>query len=221
MKKTDKKKEEKVAAVVPIYNSKGKEVETFDLDKDIFDGRVNKKVIYQAVNAYNANRRQGTASTKTISEVSGGGKKPWAQKGTGRARHASIRSPLWPGGGKIFGPHPRDYRCSIPKKMSRLALVSCLNSKVNEKNLIGIDSLSMDAPKTKNFKAILEALKLKGKILFILDSLEENVRLAARNLGGVNLKGVKDFNAMDLLVSDKVVVSKAALSKLPERLKLR
>ncbi len=215
------KKEEVLGTSLPVYNSKGKEVETIELAKEIFDGKVNKGVLYHAVRSYNANQRQGTASTKTISEVSGGGKKPWAQKGTGRARAGSIRSPLWRGGGITFGPHPRDYHYKIPKKVKRLALVSALNSKWLEKNLIIIDSLSVDEPKTKKFKEILDALKLKGKTLFIVDMIDDKVARAASNLKEVKLKNCQDFSTADLLLSDKVVLSKAALNKLPERLKTK
>ncbi len=222
MVKTKKaKKEEALSTALPVYNSKGKEVETVELSKGIFNGTVNKGVLYQAVRSYNANQRQGTAATKTISEVSGGGKKPWAQKGTGRARAGSIRSPLWRGGGVTFGPHPRDYHYDIPKKMKSLALMSGLNSKWMDRDLVIIDSLVVDEPKTKRFKEIMGALKLKGKTLFIVDTIDQNVARASRNLREVRLKNYKDFSTVDLLSSDKVVMSKAALKMLPERLKTK
>ena len=222
MVKTKKtKKEEALSTTLPVYNSKGKEVETVELSKGIFSGIINKAVVYQAVRSYNANQRQGTASTKTISEVSGGGKKPWAQKGTGRARAGSTRSPLWRGGGVIFGPHPRDYHYDIPKKMKTLALMSGLNSKWMENSLIVIDALTVDEPKTKVFKKIMDALKLKGKTLFIVDMIDDKVARASRNLSEVRLKNYKDFCTVDLLSNDKVVMSKAALKKLPERLKTK
>ncbi len=214
-----KKKEEKLKASLPIYDMKGKEVETLDLDKDIFDGRVNKAVLYQAVIAYNANQRGGRASTKTISEVSGGGRKPWPQKGTGRARHASIRSPLWPGGGIMHGPHPRDFHYHMPKKISRLALASSLNAKWQDNNLKGLDSLVVAEPKTRLFKALIKALKLTGKTTFVLDAIDKNTRLAARNLEEAVLKNVKDINLMDILNSKNVVITKAAFAGLTERFK--
>ena len=202
---------------IKIFNSKGKEVETFALDKKIFTGAVNKGALYQALLMYNANKRQGNASTKTRGDVSGGGKKPFRQKGTGRARAGSTRSPLWRGGGVIFGPHPKDFHYSIPVKIKRLAFLSSLNSKIGDNKVVGIDEVVMDEPKTKKFAAIVDALKLKGKSLFVLDTVDEKVRLASRNLAGVVVKNYKDFNTLDVLASDNLVISKAALEKLPGR----
>ncbi len=204
---------------IPIYNSKGKEVETFALDKGLFNGAVNKEILYQAVLMYNANQRGGHASTKTRGEVSGGGKKPWRQKGTGRARAGSTRSPLWHGGGKVFGPHPRDFHYDLPKKIKRLAFLSSLNSKVAEKKMLGIDSVDIAEPKTKNFKAILDALKLKGKSLFVMADIDDKVRRASRNLKEVSVKDYREFNTMDVLACDNLVINRAALAKLPARLK--
>ena len=202
---------------VAVYNSKGKEVEKFQLNKDLFDGEVNKEVLYQAVLMYNANQRQGTASTKTRGEVSGGGKKPWRQKGTGRARAGSTRSPLWRNGGTIFGPHPRDFHYKLPKKIVRLALLSGINAKLGDGALVGLSSLDLDEPKTKKFKAIMDALKLEGRSLFVLDAVDERVKRASRNIAGVSVRNYRDFNLMDVLASDTVVMSKTALEKLPER----
>jgi len=202
---------------VPLYNSSGKEVGRYELDKSLFTGDVNKAVLYQAVLMYNANQRSGTASTKTRANVSGGGKKPFRQKGTGRARAGSTRSPLWRGGGKVFGPHPRDFHYGMPKKVLRAALLSSLNSKLNEACLIGIDAVTMDEPKTKNFKKIMDSLRLSGRSLFVLDSVDDNTRRASRNIEEVRVKNYKDFNTMDVLNCEKVVVSKSALEKLPER----
>jgi len=216
-KKADKKVQKE--PVVTIYNSKGKEVGTFKLDEKIFTGEIHKGALYQAVRMYNANKRQGNASTKTRGDVSGGGKKPFRQKGTGRARMGSIRSPLWPGGGIVFGPHPRDYGYAIPKKLKDLAFVSSINSKVGEDRLLGIDSIAITEPKTKNFKSIVDALKLKGKSLFILEAIDNNVRMASRNIAGVEVKNYKDFNTLDVLKCDNLVMSKSALEKLSERVK--
>ncbi len=204
---------------IPVYNAKGKEVDKFLFNNKIFTGSVNKGALYQAVRMYNANRRQGNASTKTRGDVSGGGKKPWRQKGTGRARAGSTRSPLWRHGGVVFGPHPRDYHYDIPKEVKRLALLSSINSKLNENKVIGMDSVKVEEPKTNRFKAILEALKLKGRSLFVVESADENVIRASRNLQEVAIKNYKDFNTMDVLSSDTVVISKVALEKLPERFK--
>ena len=207
------------AASIPIFNAKGKEVERYELNKDLFTGEVDKKILYQVTLMYNANQRRGTASTKTRSDVSGGGKKPWRQKGTGRARAGSIRSPLWRGGGKVFGPHPRDFHYDLPKKIKRLALLSSLNSKLIEEKLLGIDAITIDEPKTKKFKSIMDALKLKGKSLFVLDDIDGKIRTASRNLQEALVRNYKDFNTMDVLAHDNVVMTKAALEKLPERFK--
>jgi large subunit ribosomal protein L4 len=204
---------------IRVFDLKGKEVEKFQLDKTIFTGRVNKGALYQAVLMYNAAKRQGNASTKTRGDVSGGGKKPFRQKGTGRARAGSTRSPLWRHGGSIFGPHPRFYRYDIPKKLKRLAFLSSLNSKINENKMIGISEVKVAEPKTRAFRAIVGALKLNGKSLFVVEGLDANVERASRNLAEVEVKNYRDFNTMDVLGCDNLVVSKAALAKLPERFK--
>lgn len=203
---------------IPIYDLKGKHVEHYKLDKAIFDGSVNKGVLYQVVLMYNANKRQGTADTKTRGEVSGGGKKPWRQKGTGRARAGSIRSPLWRGGGIIFGPHPRDYHYDLPKKIKKLAFISSLNAKAGDNKWIGVEALKIDEPKTKKFRAIVDALKIAGKSLFVLEDPDDNIRLASRNLRGVTVKNYRDFNTLDVMRCDTLVMSKGAIEKLPERI---
>lgn len=219
-KKVIEKNAERKINTVPMYNSKGKEVAMFELDKELFTGEVNKGVLYQFLRMYNANQRQGNASTKTRSDVSGGGKKPWRQKGTGRARAGSTRSPLWRGGGKIFGPHPRDFHYDIPKKIKRSALLSSLNSKMLDEKLIGIESIDMAEAKTKQFQAILDALKLEGRSLFVLDVVDKKINRVSRNIQDVSVKNYKDFNPADILSCDTVVMSRAALEKIPERLKL-
>jgi len=211
------KKDAADIASIPLFNMTGKEIGKFQLDKDLFNGKVDKGVLYQAVRMYEANQRQGNASTKTRGDVSGGGKKPWRQKGTGRARAGSTRSPLWRHGGSVFGPHPRDYYYQIPKKVKRLALLSVLNSKMNDEKLIGMEDLAIQEPKTKKLKAILNALKLKGKTLFVLDKADDNVTRAAANLQEVSLRNYRDFNTMDVLRCDTMVLSKVALEKLTER----
>ncbi len=218
--KKSKKTAVKKINAVPIYNSKGEEVGSFELDKELFTGEVNKAVLNQFMLMYNANQRRGTASTKTRSDVSGGGKKPWRQKGTGRARAGSTRSPLWRGGGKVFGPHPRDFHYDIPKKIKKAALISSLNAKALDGKLIGIESVFLAEAKTKQFQAILDALKLEGKSLFVLEAVDEKVKRASRNIRDVSLKNYKDFNPIDVLNCNTVVVSKAALEKIPERLKV-
>lgn len=204
---------------ITVYNMKGKQVETVTLDKGLFDGAINKEVLYQAVVMYNANKRQGTASTKSRGEVSGGGKKPFRQKGTGRARAGSTRSPLWRHGGTIFGPLPRDYHYDIPKKVKRLAFLSSINSKLIENKIIGIDALKLDSSKTKIFIELLKALKLKNKTLIVLDTIDKNIKLSSRNIPTVVLRNHRDFNTMDVLNSDIVLMSKISLEKLSERFK--
>jgi large subunit ribosomal protein L4 len=209
-----------VETSLPVYDLNGKEVERFQLDKEIFDGKVHKSALYHALRMYNANKRAGTASTKTRGDVSGGGKKPWRQKGTGRARSGSSRSPLWRHGGIIFGPHPRDFHYDIPKKVKRLALLSSLNSKLTDNKWIGVSAVDIKEPKTKKFQAVIDALKLKGKSLFIVEDINENLRRSSRNIEGVSVKHYKDFNTLDVLTCDTLVMSKTALGKLPERLKV-
>ena len=219
----EKNKTQKVAdkgeftASIPVFDMKGKEVERHQLDKAFFTGKVNKAVLYQAVIMYNACARQGNASTKTRGDVSGGGKKPWRQKGTGRARSGSTRSPLWRHGGVVFGPEPRDYRYDMPKKIKRVAFLSSINSKLADGKMIGIVNISVTEPKTKSFRAIVNALKLSGKSLFIIDEVDQSVMRASRNMQEVKIKNYKDFNTMDVLHCDTMVMSKPALMKLTER----
>jgi large subunit ribosomal protein L4 len=207
------------SAEVPVFDMKGKEVEKFQLDRKLFDGHVNKGALYQAVLMYNAAARQGNASTKSRGEVSGGGKKPWRQKGTGRARAGSTRSPLWRHGGTVFGPLPRLYRYSIPKKLKRLAFLSSINSKLCEKKMIGLVDVKVDKPKTKEFKAIMEALGLGSRSLFVVTGLDQNTERASRNLQEAEIRNLRDFNTMDVMRCDTLVVSKEALRKLSERFK--
>lgn len=206
-------------AAVPVFDLKGKEVETYQLDKGLFTGKVNKGALYQAILMYSANARQGNASTKTRGDVSGGGKKPFRQKGTGRARAGSSRSPLWRHGGSIFGPHPRLYRYSMPNKIKKLAFLSSINSKLNDNKMIGLVSVTVAEPKTKAFRAIVDALKLQGKSLFVVEQPDEKVMRASRNIADVDVKNYKDFNTMDVLRCDNLVLSKTALEKLSERFK--
>jgi len=196
---------------------KKKEAPIAGLNPDVFDGKVNKAVLYQVVKMYEANKRQGSASTKTRAFVSGGGRKPWKQKGTGRARAGSIRSPLWKGGGVVFGPHPRDYSYTVSLKIRREALRSSLNSKYNENDIVILDELKVEKAKTKEFKKILSALKLEGKVLFVLDKIDDTLRLAARNLRGVELKRADGLNALDVLKFKKLVLTKPALSIVEKR----
>lgn len=206
---------------LPIYNTEGKEVDSVKLDKAVFDGTINTAAIYLAVNAYRSNQRQGLSATKTRGEVSGGGRKPWKQKGTGRARVGSIRSPLWRHGGVIFGPHPRDFSCRLPKKIKSLALKSSLNAKVKENNLMVLDGIKLEKPKTKEAAKIFSNLKIKPKIktLLLLDKLDSNLRLALRNINSLNLNLASDTHTYEVMNHQKLIITKDGLHKLTDRLK--
>ena len=179
---------------------------------------VHDAVIHQAVVMYNANQRQGTASTKTRSDVSGGGKKPWAQKGTGRSRQGSTRSPLWKKGGIVFGPHPRDFGYSVSKKTRVAALRESLNAKFLGNNLLCVDNLEVPSGKTKDFEAILKNLKVEGRTLAVLDGTNEKTLLASRNIARLTLVRAIDANASDIMNNKNVLVTKEALKILLKRI---
>lgn len=208
---------------LPVYNTEGKEIDKIELDSSVFDGRVNIHALYQAVNAYRANQRKGLAQTKTRGEVSGGGRKPWRQKGTGRARVGSIRSPLWRHGGVVFGPHPRDFSYNLPKKIKTLALKSSLSAKIKENNFLVLDNLKLEKPKTKEAAKIFFNLKLnirKGnRLLLLLDRMDTNLKLALRNLNFLNFNLAKDTHAYEVLAAGKLIITKTGLKELTERLK--
>lgn len=211
MKKTDTK--------LQVYDLKGKAVDSIQLDEKLFDGRVNKTLLYEIIKMYEANSRRGTASSKTRAEVSGGGAKPWKQKGTGRARVGSSRNPLWRHGGTAFGPKPRDFGYSMPKKAVKKALLSSLNARLTEQMIKPVVKIELEDTKTKGFKSVLDSLKVEGKILVVVDEISENVKLSSRNLKRVSLKKGKDINARDVLVNEFLVIEKEAFEKLAERLK--
>lgn len=204
---------------ISVYNTDGKEVEKVKLDKDVFDGKVKKDVLHQAVLMYRANQRIGAAFTKTRGEVSGGGRKPWKQKGTGRARAGSIRSPIWRGGGITFGPRVRSYSYRLPKKIKQIAFKYSLNDKVNNKKMIILDQLKIEEPKTKAFASILGKLKVSGKVLFMLEKIDPNIVRSSRNIPRISVKQVSTSNAYDLLVHENIVITKAGLEALTERIK--
>jgi len=206
------------AKTLPIYNIEGKEIDSLKLDSKVFDGTVNTAAIYQAVNAYRANQRKGLASTKTRGEVSGGGKKPWRQKGTGRARVGSIRSPLWRHGGVIFGPHPRDFSYSIPQKIKDLALRSSLNAKLNENNLMVLDDFKIEKAKTKEAAKIFSNLKVNNGLL-LLRKIDENLKLALRNLSFLNVNLASNTHTYEVMSHKKLIITKDGLSDLTNRLK--
>lgn len=197
-----------------VYNSKGKEVDSVSLDKDFTKKRINKEVLYYAVNSYMASSHRGTHKAKNRSEVRGGGKKPWRQKGTGRARASSIRSPLWRGGGIVFGPVVRSYSHAIPRKARQLALIEAVRSKMKNDNFLVFDSISIDKPKTKEMAAVLKSMKLAKKCLIVMENVDENIKLASRNIDGFSVKMRKDINALDVLSHDRLAISKESLQKL-------
>ena len=202
-------------ATVSVLNTEGKEVEKIELSDKIFGVEINEAIVHKAVVAQLANKRQGTQSTLTRSEVSGGGRKPWRQKGTGHARQGSIRAPQWTGGGVVFAPKPRDYSKKINKKEGRLALFSALTAKVNDKKLIIVDDLSMDAPKTKEFAKILENIKA-SKALVVLEGENKNVVLSANNIPNVKTEARNAINVYDILKYDSLVMTKDAVKALEE-----
>lgn len=201
-----------------VLNIEGKNSGTIDLPKEIFGEDIKQDVIHQAILMYQASERQGNASTKTRKEVSGGGIKPWRQKGTGRARHGSIRSPLWKKGGIVFGPHPRDFSYSVPQKVRQGALRETLNVKYQGKNLICVDDLKKTFAKTKEFAAILKNLSLSGKVLALLDGCDPSVPRVSRNIPRFRLMRSQDVNAYDILRHKKILVTKTAFNNLLERI---
>ena len=200
---------------VDVLNMDGKKVEDIELNENVFGVEVNDVVVHTALVNYLANQRQGTQSTKTRSEVSGGGKKPWRQKGTGRARQGSIRAPQWIKGGIALGPKPRSYRYSIPKKVKQLAFKSVLTSKLQEGKLVVLDKLNLDEIKTKAMLKVLDNIKVNNALV-MLDEKNLNVQASARNIEGVKTTLVNTMNIFDLLKYDSLVVTKDAVKKLEE-----
>ena len=202
---------------VSKYDMNGKEIGDYDLNDKIFAEDINEHVVHQVVTAQLAAKRRGTASTKTRSEVRGGGRKPWRQKGTGRARHGTIRSPLWVGGGITFGPKPRSYEKNVTKKMKRLALRSILTEKVNSEQLKIIDDLNYDKPKTKQIIKLIEDFNLEGKkVLIVLPEKDKNVYLSARNIPEVNTMVLDAMNAYQLLDNECILIPENAAHKIEE-----
>ncbi|MFD1673037.1 50S ribosomal protein L4 [Agrilactobacillus yilanensis] len=201
---------------VTLFKQDGSENGTVELKDAIFGIEPNNNVVFDAILMQRAGQRQGTHSTKNRSAVRGGGRKPWRQKGTGRARQGSIRSPQWRGGGVVFGPTPRDYSYRLNKKVRRLAIKSVLSQKVLDGDLIVVDELALDAPKTKEFTAVLNNLKLSGKVLLAIEADNENVALSARNIEGVSVLAADQLNVLDVANNNKLVLTKKALDKIEE-----
>ena len=202
-------------ANVSVYNMEGKEVGTIELNDAVFGVEVNEHLVHMAVVAQLANKRQGTQKAKTRSEVSGGGRKPWRQKGSGHARQGSTRSPQWTGGGMVFAPTPRDYTITLNKKEKRAALKSALTSRVNENKFVVVDELKFDEVKTKNFKAVMNNLKV-SKALVVLADNDQNTVLSARNIPEVKTSLVNTINVFDILKYNTVVATKAAVASIEE-----
>ncbi|QTM97881.1 50S ribosomal protein L4 [Sediminibacillus dalangtanensis] len=201
---------------VALYNQGGSQVGDLELNDAVFGIEPNTHVLHEAVVMQRASLRQGTHDVKNRSEVSGGGRKPWRQKGTGRARQGSIRSPQWVGGGTVFGPTPRSYSYKLPKKVRRLALKSALSTKVNEESLVVLESLAFDAPKTKEVVNVLAALNVDGKALIVTADQDEVVARSANNLPNVKVLTVSEVNVLDLLTHDKLILTKEAAEKAGE-----
>ena len=199
-----------------VYNMSGKVVGEIELSEAVFGVEVNESVVHDAVKNHLANKRQGTQSALTRAEVSGGGRKPWRQKGTGRARQGSTRAPQWTHGGIVFAPKPRDYSYTLNKKARRLALKSVLSAKASEQNIVVIDAIKMDAPKTKEFAAFLNAVGVNGKALVVTAAADENVIKSGRNIPGCQVTFANVINVYDIVNATKLVVDKAALQKIEE-----
>lgn len=201
---------------VALYNIEGKQIGDIDLKDEIFAVEINNAALHETVKNFLANQRQGTQSTKTRTEVRGGGAKPWKQKGTGRARQGSIRAPQWKGGGVALGPKPRDYRYALNKKTRRLALKSALTAKVNDNEIFVVDSLAMPEIKTKAFVKILDNFKIEKKAFFVTGEKEANLIASANNVPGIKTAVVDTINTYDVLNHDVLVIEKAAVTKLEE-----
>ncbi|HQA60803.1 MAG: 50S ribosomal protein L4 [Tepidanaerobacteraceae bacterium] len=201
---------------VALYNIQGDKVGEIELSDEVFGVEIRPDIMHRAVLSYLANQRLGTASTLTRAEVSGGGRKPWRQKGTGRARHGSIRSPIWRKGGIVFGPKPRSFSMKMPKKLKRFALKSALSAKTKENELILLDSLTMEAPKTKQMVSILSNLKVDKKSLIVIADKDENVVKSARNIPGVKTTYVNTLNVYDILNHDYLIMTQEAAKRVEE-----
>ena len=202
-------------ANVSVYNMEGKEVGTIDLNDAVFGVEVNEHLVHMAVVAQLANKRQGTQKAKTRSEVSGGGRKPWRQKGTGHARQGSTRSPQWTGGGVVFAPVPRDYTIRLNKKEKQAALKSALTSKVQEGNLVVVDELKFDEIKTKAFKTVMDNLNVEAGLVVLADN-DQNTVLSARNMSAVDTALTNTINTYDIMKAKKVVLTKDSVAKIEE-----
>lgn len=202
-----------------VLDMNNKVVGKVSLKEDIFNSEIKEHLLHKSVIAHLANLRRGTHSTKNKSQVRGGGAKPWRQKGTGRARAGSIRSPLWRGGGITFGPTPRDYDHDVPKKMRRSALISALSLKVKNGDIFVVDKIDIDKPKTKDVVSILKNFKIDRSVLFLIDEKNKNLELSARNIPDARVQRVDSINVYDLLYYDKIICTKGAIDKIQATMK--
>ncbi|MBI3324969.1 MAG: 50S ribosomal protein L4 [Candidatus Omnitrophica bacterium] len=203
---------------ISVYDLNGQEIEKLALKPDLWDGAVNLRLLNQAAHMYRSNLRAGTASTKTRGDVSGGGKKPWKQKHTGRARAGSIRSPLWRHGGVIFGPHPRDFRYRLPKAIRRNALLESLKGKLKDQQLVVVQELAAKEPKTKPFARLAHLFGVERKSVIVLEAFSEPIVKSLRNLARFELRRCDDLNAFDVLTAQKVLITKTAWQRVEGRL---
>ncbi|MCM3479048.1 50S ribosomal protein L4 [Caldibacillus thermoamylovorans] len=201
---------------VTVYNQAGSQVGEIELNDSVFGIEPNKHVMSEVIISLRASQRQGTAKVKNRSEVRGGGRKPWRQKGTGRARQGSIRAPQWRGGGTVFGPVPRSYAYKLPKKVRRLALKSALSTKVQENNIVILDQLTFEAPKTKDFVTVLKNLSVDTKALIVTGDTNENAVLSARNIPGVKVVSSNAVNVLDIIGHEKLIMTEDAARKVEE-----
>ena len=201
---------------VAVYNKEGATVGEITLSDAVFGAEVNPGLLHEVVQMYLANKRQGTADTKTRAEVSGGGRKPWRQKGTGRARQGSIRAPQWRKGGIVFGPHPREYGWSMPKKARRAALRQALSAKVKSGELIVVDKFELEAPKTREVATLLKNLKVEGSAFIVTAQEDTNIYKSARNIPGVRVNAARNLNAYEVLAASKLVFTQDAVAKVEE-----
>lgn len=201
---------------VSLYNQSGSKVGEIDLKDTIFGIEPNNHILFEAIVMQRASLRQGSHKVKNRSEVSGGGRKPWRQKGTGRARQGSIRSPQWRGGGTVFGPVPRSYSYKLPKKVRRLAIKSALSTKFLEENIIVLDALTLDAPKTKEMVNVLKNLSVDKKALIVTEAIDDNIALSARNIPGITVVSAAGVNVLDVIAHEKLIMTKAAVEKVEE-----
>lgn len=201
---------------VSVVNQTGSAAGEIELNEHVFGIEPNEAVLFEALVQQRASLRQGNHKVKTRAEVAGGGRKPWRQKGTGRARQGSIRSPQWRGGGIVFGPTPRSYSYKLPKKVRRLALRSALSSKVRDEEMVVLEALAFDAPKTKEFTKVLKDLSISKKALFVTADLDETVALSARNIPGISVVTANGINVLDLVGHDQLVLTKDAVKKIEE-----